>query len=161
VCTSAKRDSGDTEEALPLKSRLEMAPQTPPPAFQPPPLVPVPPPGVSLAEELDKTLMLQLRDRRILVGTMRSFDQFANIVLEGACERIIVGKCYSEKPLGLQIIRGENIVLFGELKEDDYVIKALERVSLEEIERARKAEQEAERMKGGMLSRFDFLDGLE
>ena len=86
------RFRGHTEEALPLKSRLEMAPQTPPPAFQPPPLVPVPPPGVSLAEELDKTLMLQLRDRRILVGTMRSFDQFANIVLEGACERIIVGK---------------------------------------------------------------------
>lgn len=129
--------------------------------FRPPPLVPIPPPGVSLAEELDKTLMLQLRDRRILIGTMRSFDQFANIVLEDARERIIVGKCYSERQVGLQIIRGENIVLFGELKEDDYVIKTLQRVSVEEIERARKAEQEADKMKGTLLSRFDFLDGLE
>lgn len=129
--------------------------------FEPSPLVPVPPPGISLAEELDKTLMLQLRDRRILIGTMRSFDKFGNIVVENACERIIVGKQFGEKPIGLYIVRGENVVLFGELKEDDYVTKTLQRVSAAEIELARKAELESEKMKGTLLSRFDFLDGLE
>jgi U6 snRNA-associated Sm-like protein LSm1 len=128
---------------------------------QPPPLVPVPPPGTSLAEELDKTLMIQLRDRRILIGTMRSFDQFANIVLENAKERIIVGQQFGEVQLGLYIVRGENVVLFGELKEDDYVPKTLQRVSGDEIKKARAAELEADKMKGTLLSRFDFLDGLE
>jgi len=136
---------------------LRMTQQT----LEPPPLVPVPPPGISLAEELDKTLMLQLRDRRILIGTMRSFDQFGNIVVENARERIIVGKQFGEKPIGLHIVRGENVVLFGELKEDDYVTKTLQRVSAAEIETARKAELESEKMKGTLLSRFDFLDGLE
>ena len=114
-----------------------------------------------MAEELDKTLMIQLRDRRILIGTMRSFDQFANIVLENAKERIIVGQQFGEVQLGLYIVRGENVVLFGELKEDDYVPKTLQRVSGDEIKKARAAELEADKMKGTLLSRFDFLDGLE
>jgi U6 snRNA-associated Sm-like protein LSm1 len=127
----------------------------------PPPLVPVPPPGVSLAEELDKTLMIQLRDRRILIGTMRSFDQFANIVLENARERIIVGSQFGEVQLGLYIVRGENVVLFGELKEDDHIARTMQQVSEDEIKKARAAEMEADKLKGTLLSRFDFLDGLE
>ena len=39
----------------------------------------------------------------------------ANAVLEGACERAIVGDLYCDIPLGLYIIRGENVVLIGEL----------------------------------------------
>ncbi|RQM25564.1 hypothetical protein B5M09_005473 [Aphanomyces astaci] len=39
----------------------------------------------------------------------------ANIVLEGTCERHVVGNTYCDIPLGLYIIRGENIVLMGEL----------------------------------------------
>jgi small nuclear ribonucleoprotein (snRNP)-like protein len=49
----------------------------------PPSIDNVPPPGMALVEELDKTLLIQLRDGRKLIGIMRSFDQFANIVLEG------------------------------------------------------------------------------
>ncbi len=37
----------------------------------------VPPPGTALVEELDKRLLVQLRDGRKLVGILRSFDQFA------------------------------------------------------------------------------------
>ena len=33
-----------------------------------------------------------LRDGKKVIGTLRSFDQFANIVLEEAVERIVVGK---------------------------------------------------------------------
>lgn len=39
----------------------------------------------------------------------------ANVVLEGACERVIVGDLYCDIPLGLYVIRGENVVLIGEL----------------------------------------------
>ncbi len=45
----------------------------------------------------------------------RSFDQFANLVLEGAVERIIVGILYAEDPLGLYVVRGENVVLLGDI----------------------------------------------
>lgn len=59
---------------------------------------------------------------------MRSFDQYgvsnsqwqsltvaANIVLEETVERIFVGNKYCEKPLGIFIIRGENVVLLSEI----------------------------------------------
>ncbi len=47
----------------------------------------------------------------------RSFDQFANLVLETAIERIVVGYLYAEKPLGLYVVRGENVVLLGEIDD--------------------------------------------
>lgn len=76
------------------------------------------------------------------MGLLRSFDQFgtvfvcsficcllkveifsedvfviceANAVIEEAYERVIVGDLYCDIPLGLYIIRGENVVLIGEL----------------------------------------------
>ena len=39
----------------------------------------------------------------------------ANVVIEGAVERVIVGSKYCDLPLGLYIIRGENVVLIGAL----------------------------------------------
>jgi small nuclear ribonucleoprotein (snRNP)-like protein len=68
----------------------------------------------SALDDAGKLLVL-LRDGRKLMGTLRSFDQFANAVLEGACERVIVGEQYCDIPLGLYVIRGENVVLIGEL----------------------------------------------
>jgi small nuclear ribonucleoprotein (snRNP)-like protein len=59
--------------------------------------------------------MVQLRDGRKIIGVMRSFDQFANIVLEEAVERIIVDQRYADVPLGLYVIRGENVVLIGQI----------------------------------------------
>lgn len=44
----------------------------------------------------------------------------ANAVLEGACERVIVGDLYCDIPLGLYVIRGENVVLIGELVQHLY-----------------------------------------
>ena len=54
-----------------------------PPLILPPNIDDVPPPGLALVLELDKPLLVQLRDGRKVVGTLRSFDQFANLVLEG------------------------------------------------------------------------------
>jgi len=56
-----------------------------------------------------------LRDGRKLIGVLRSFDQFANVVLENAIERIYVKDTYGDIPLGLFVIRGENVVLLGEI----------------------------------------------
>lgn len=37
----------------------------------------------------------------------------ANVMLEQTVERVIVGDKYCDKPLGLYVIRGENVVLLG------------------------------------------------
>ena len=60
-------------------------------------------------------LIVVLRDGRKIIGVMRSFDQFANIVLEHAEERVIVGKRFADVPLGLYVLRGENVVLLGQI----------------------------------------------
>ena len=39
----------------------------------------------------------------------------ANFVLEHTCERRYVGNRFGDIPLGLYLIRGENVVLLGEL----------------------------------------------
>ncbi|KAG6618113.1 hypothetical protein I3842_Q127300 [Carya illinoinensis] len=92
-------------------------------------------------------------------GILRSFDQFANAVLEEACERVIVGDLYCDIPLGLYIIRGENVVLIGELDlEREELPPHMTRVSEAEIKRAQKAEREATDLKGTMRKRMEFLD---
>ena len=79
-------------------------------------------------------ILVVLRDGRHLVGVLRSFDQFckdsslakfcfcfliwpfpANFVLEDTFERHVVENKYGDIPLGLYIIRGENVVLLGEI----------------------------------------------
>lgn len=59
--------------------------------------------------------MVLLRDGRTLIGYLRSVDQFANLVLHRTIERIHVGKDYGDIPRGVFIVRGENVVLLGEI----------------------------------------------
>jgi U6 snRNA-associated Sm-like protein LSm1 len=73
------------------------------------------PGAASLIEHLDKTLMLILRDGRHLVGKLRSFDQYLNLILEDTRERIILPGKYCDVELGLYIVRGDTIVLLGEV----------------------------------------------
>lgn len=77
-------------------------------------------------------IFLMLRDGKKLIGILRSFDQFgfystillanyliyffqANLVLESTIERIVVGRKFGDLPLGLYIVRGENVILMGEV----------------------------------------------
>ena len=124
----------------------------------------------SLAEELDKKLLVLLRDGKKIVGTMRSFDQFANIVLEGAFERVVVDKAFADVPLGLYVIRGDNVVLLGQVDEAKEAVttsELLTRVSVDEILERKAAAEEARRLKtslGRHLNRSlvenqDLLDG--
>lgn len=59
--------------------------------------------------------MVVLRDGRTLIGYLRSIDQFANLVLHKTIERIHVGKEYGDIPRGVFVVRGENVVLLGEM----------------------------------------------
>ena len=76
------------------------------------------PSAASLLEQLDKRTMIVLRDGRHLVGKLRSFDQFMNLILEDTCERVLLTGKYCDFPLGLYIVRGDNIVLLGEIDEE-------------------------------------------
>ena len=83
-----------------------------PPTLAPVPLLLTP---LLRARVLADKMVVHLRDRRKIFGILRSFDQFANVVLEEAFERVIVGKRYADVPLGLYVIRGENVVLLGQI----------------------------------------------
>ncbi|GMT14637.1 hypothetical protein PFISCL1PPCAC_5934, partial [Pristionchus fissidentatus] len=89
------------------------------------------PGAISLFEQLDKHLIVVLRDGRKLIGYLRSIDQFANLVLDEVVERTYIQKYYSEISHGILLIRGENVVLAGEL--DDTIETGQIKVSIDEL----------------------------
>lgn len=119
----------------------------------------------SLVEELDKKLVVVLRDGRKFIGVLRSFDQFANVVLENTVERTYCGDCFGDKHVGLFLIRGENVVLLGEIDEEEEATQTkLRRVSYEEIQKAaseeKKQKEETERLKKKIGYHIDLM-GLD
>uniref|UniRef100_A0A1B6DJZ1 U6 snRNA-associated Sm-like protein LSm1 n=1 Tax=Clastoptera arizonana TaxID=38151 RepID=A0A1B6DJZ1_9HEMI len=97
----------------------------------------------TLLEEVDKKLMVLLRDGRTLIGILRSVDQFANLVLHKTIERIHVGKEYGDIERGVFIVRGENVVLIGEIDREKEARQPLTRVSVDDILVAQQREQES------------------
>jgi len=94
--------------------------------------------ALSLSLRGTERVLVVLRDGRHLVGLMRSFDQFSNFVLEETAERWYVGDMYGDVRLGLYVLRGENVVMLGELgseeeEEATLLAKGLRRVSAEDI----------------------------
>ncbi|XP_019960993.1 U6 snRNA-associated Sm-like protein LSm1 isoform X2 [Paralichthys olivaceus] len=71
----------------------------------------------SLIDDIDKKHLVLLRDGRTLIGFLRSIDQFANLVFHQTVERIHVGKKFGDIPRGIFIVRGENVVLLGEIED--------------------------------------------
>lgn len=59
--------------------------------------------------------MVLLRDGRTLIGYLRSVDQYANLLLQQTVERIHVGNKFGDIPRGVFLVRGENVVLLGEI----------------------------------------------
>ncbi|XP_047315606.1 sm-like protein LSM1A [Impatiens glandulifera] len=110
-----------------------------------------------LASYLDKKLIVLLRDGRKLMGILRSFDQFTNVVIEGAYERVIVGDIYCGIPLGLYIIRGENVILIDEMNlEKEELPPHMTSILLTEITRTQKMERKASNLKGTMRRIMEF-----
>ncbi|KAL2017792.1 hypothetical protein VTK56DRAFT_1655 [Thermocarpiscus australiensis] len=87
--------------------------------------------AAQLLDLTDKKLMVALRDGRKLLGILRSWDQFANLVLQSTKERIFVPPgtapnqprgLYADIDRGVFLVRGENVLLLGEIdldKDDD------------------------------------------
>ncbi|KAG9235477.1 hypothetical protein BJ875DRAFT_270470 [Amylocarpus encephaloides] len=126
----------------------------------PPPSQQLPPQMFTTAAQLldltDKKLMVALRDGRKLIGVLRSWDQFANLILQYTIERLYVPPSpatddrglYADSPRGTFLVRGENVLLLGEIdldKEDDEPA-GYERADLKEVEGLRK---ELGRREGG------------
>lgn len=76
-----------------------------------------PPGAASLHEQLDKLIVVCLRDGRVFRGTLRSYDQYANLVLDGAVERLVAehAHVYADERVGVLVVRGENVMLLGEV----------------------------------------------
>lgn len=85
----------------------------------------------SLVEELDQRIMIVLRDGRHLVGNLRTFDQYSNLVLDNASERrfhsdddeVSESKSkityFTDVSLGMYIVRGDSIVLLGQVGSEE------------------------------------------
>jgi U6 snRNA-associated Sm-like protein LSm1 len=81
-------------------------------------------------------MLVVLRDGKKIIGVLRSFDQYgkrlevpylclANLVLQDAIERIFVGDIYGDIYAGIYVIRGENVVLLGEIVSVKSITKYL------------------------------------
>lgn len=99
--------------------------------------------AAQLLDLTDKKLMVVLRDGRKIMGVLRSWDQFANLVLQSSVERIFAhpeakstpaladaaeqpsssasdsGRgVFADIPRGTFLVRGENVLLLGEIDLD-------------------------------------------
>lgn len=54
-------------------------------------------------------------DGRVLVGILEGIDQYVNLILKNCEERKFSKQGVSIYPLGLFIVRGENVVFVGEI----------------------------------------------
>jgi len=118
-----------------------------------------------LLDLTDKKLMVSLRDGRKLIGVLRSWDQFANLVLQSTIERIFTPPTattpglFADIPHGVFLVRGENVLLLGEIDLDDedrdpegYTRGELKevkaRVKVEEAQRRRREGRKGKVLKG-------------
>lgn len=57
-------------------------------------------------------------DGRVIIGTLKGFDQTINLILDDSHERVFSSSEGVEHVvLGLYIIRGDNVALIGEIDE--------------------------------------------
>ncbi|KAI1373764.1 hypothetical protein F4677DRAFT_428219 [Hypoxylon crocopeplum] len=115
--------------------------------------------AAQLLDLTDKKLLICLRDGRKLTGVLRSWDQFANLVLQSTVERIYATTSdpsdpqpkglYADQLHGIFLVRGENVLLLGEidLDKDDDQPPGFERVEFSVVEKLAKEHRAAEKAK--------------
>ncbi|GAA6063677.1 hypothetical protein JCM10212_000413 [Sporobolomyces blumeae] len=71
----------------------------------------------ALTAYVDKQVQVVTQDGRTIVGELKGFDQTTNVILSGSTERVFStdDEGTEEVPLGVYIIRGDNIALIGEV----------------------------------------------
>ncbi|KAI0484274.1 hypothetical protein GGR56DRAFT_17591 [Xylariaceae sp. FL0804] len=117
--------------------------------------------AAQLLDLTDKKLLVCLRDGRKLTGILRSWDQFANLVLQSTVERVFATTSdardaatqpprglYADREHGIFLVRGENVLLLGEidLDRDDEPPAGYERSDdWAAVERAARERRDADR----------------
>ncbi|TEB19159.1 Sm-like ribonucleo protein [Coprinellus micaceus] len=76
-------------------------------------------PMSSLQGYVDRRVELILQDGRVIIGILAGFDQKSNVVLSASKERVYsMDEGVEEIPLGLYLVKGDMIILIGELDEE-------------------------------------------
>ncbi|KAK2467544.1 hypothetical protein APHAL10511_000399 [Amanita phalloides] len=72
----------------------------------------------SLQGYVDRRIFLVLQDGRTIIGKMAGYDQKSNVVISECKERVYsIDEGVEEIALGLYLIKGDMIILIGELDE--------------------------------------------
>ncbi|KAK2196217.1 bifunctional LSM domain superfamily/U6 snRNA-associated Sm-like protein Lsm1-8/LSM domain [Babesia duncani] len=70
----------------------------------------------SLEQFIECQVFVIAIDGRVFVGTLKGFDQLTNLVLYNCVERVYhVDSPMEELILGIYLLRGDNVVLVGEV----------------------------------------------
>ncbi|KAN0113891.1 Like-Sm (LSM) domain containing protein [Russula decolorans] len=73
----------------------------------------------SLQGYIDRRVLLVLQDGRAIVGVLAGYDQKSNVVLSDSKERVYsLDEGVEEVPLGLYLVKGDMIILIGEIDEE-------------------------------------------
>jgi U6 snRNA-associated Sm-like protein LSm1 len=147
-----------------MMENLSISDAPPPGGMQPQPPPQLPPQMFTTAAQLldltDKKLMVALRDGRKLIGVLRSWDQFANLVLQATTERIFATNpdsagsgapqgLYADVSHGIFLVRGENVLLLGEidLDKDDEAPPGYQLAELDVVKKLAAERKAAEKAK--------------
>lgn len=118
--------------------------------------------AAAIVGSVDRKIFVLLKDGRNFFGILRTFDQFANLVLQDTFERIYVEgepKKFGEIYRGVFIVRGENVVMMGELdidREDDH-LENLQQIPFEQAEQEQK-QQHAQLIKEENTKKKTFFE---
>eukprot|EP00924_Labyrinthula_sp_SR-Ha-C_P004858 maker-scaffold_1-snap-gene-14.5-mRNA-1 protein AED:0.33 eAED:0.33 QI:87/1/1/1/0/0.33/3/139/119 len=77
------------------------------------------PGSLSLINDLDKKVLVVLRDGKHLIGKLASYDQYTNVVLKDTKEYLFNDKIYAKDELGLYVIKTDNIVIISTIRENN------------------------------------------
>lgn len=119
----------------------------------------------AIVGSVDRKVFVLLRDGKMLFGVLRTFDQYANLILEYCVERIYFTEKnkYAEEPRGLFMVRGENVVMLGEvdIDKEDQPLESMDRIPFRDALRAKQQHDESrfkqETIKGKQLARYGVL----
>ncbi|KAI8905417.1 Sm-like ribonucleoprotein [Gorgonomyces haynaldii] len=119
------------------------------------------PGSASLVDMVDQQILVILRDGRHFYGHLRTYDQFANLVLHDTIERIFYGSEYGDQERGTFLVRGENVVLLGQV-EQQIEFKQIEQDLLDRYQDHQRKKQLDKKAKQQKLYTLGFCeDGLE
>mmetsp|Transcript_9850 Transcript_9850/g.13935 ORF Transcript_9850/g.13935 Transcript_9850/m.13935 type:complete len:110 (-) Transcript_9850:484-813(-) len=98
--------------------------------------------ATALAEWKEKVVCVVTCDGKIITGTLAGYDQLQNLILKDANERVYtfhsggdVGDSEIEiVPLGLYMIRGDNVAIISDVRDEELVKQTVNGIQSESAE---------------------------